>query len=353
MLNLYMLMQYDRQVTIKQLTPAARVLTLTPPQRYDNLPELYNHIRDLFQLMSHGLAQNEHIVLQCSKIKYVFPPVLNSSVGTSSNFHLVLHVLNVIVTQLREDSGGSRTLRSVFYDNVSLFGTQSKCVHWLNKICYELQVSCVDIGIVPSLKGLVYCHGIEVVVDESALLSNEVRLVPRVADNSRVHVSHGSYSVVVVEKDAIFHDLIGQIDDTTGNCVVITGKGYPDRNTTNFLQLLQLKSRDSKIQIVCDEDPHGVHITWQYLKKLTDWSQIQFQSMHKSIRSKKISQRLTDRDVVLSQSLVSQITNNKLRHALHQILFFQLKFEMSAESILSRGNLPVEKKLKITCVPRD
>lgn len=337
-MNLYMLMQYNKQDTIQKLTPKSRTLEITPLEPSTDPGSLARHIKDLLQLITHGLQSQEHITLRSNKTKYTYPTPFSLHANQNNyTFHIVIHVLNVIQYSLQQD--GTRTLRSVFYDNVPIFRTQKRCVHWLNKICYLLSVKCVDVGIVPSLKGLVYCHGAEVCVDD-VWLRNEIRLIPRLTHDSKVTLSEPC-RIIVVEKDAIFHSLVGQVNERTAHCVIITGKGYPDRNTVQFLQLLQeccVQPPTHKIQLACDEDPHGVHITWQYLKRLNSWQNVcctRPGGVSRTVRSNTLPQQLTSRDISLAQNLLVEIPHCNLRRELQRILVFNKKYEMSADSILS------------------
>ncbi|KAJ1969671.1 endodeoxyribonuclease [Dispira parvispora] len=73
--------------------------------------------------------------------------------------------------------------------------------------------------------------------------------------------------ILLVEKEATFHHLVAsRFCDRHGPCLVVTGRGYPDVCTREFLHRLMnvTKPRGVPIVALTDGDPHGIEILCTY-----------------------------------------------------------------------------------------
>ena len=71
--------------------------------------------------------------------------------------------------------------------------------------------------------------------------------------------------VLVVEKDTIFQKLLGDTEQCPKelNCILITGKGEPDRATRCIVKLLA-EGKKLPTFILVDSDPYGFEIMCTY-----------------------------------------------------------------------------------------
>ncbi|XP_043502307.1 meiotic recombination protein SPO11 [Polistes fuscatus] len=87
-------------------------------------------------------------------------------------------------------------------------------------------------------------------------------LIPQIISNIISIRTNGKF-VLVVEKDTIFQKLLEENITKLLNCILITGKGYPDIATRMLIKLLSEKV-NLPIYIVVDADPFGVDIMCVY-----------------------------------------------------------------------------------------
>lgn len=69
--------------------------------------------------------------------------------------------------------------------------------------------------------------------------------------------------VLVVEKDTVFDILLRENCPRSLNCILITGKGYPDMATRMLVTTLADKAQ-LPVYVLVDSDPHGVEIMLTY-----------------------------------------------------------------------------------------
>ncbi|KAI4481968.1 hypothetical protein M0804_008987 [Polistes exclamans] len=87
-------------------------------------------------------------------------------------------------------------------------------------------------------------------------------LIPQIISNVISIRTNGKF-VLVVEKDTIFQKLLEENITKLLNCILITGKGYPDIATRMLIKLLSEKV-NLPIYILVDADPFGVDIMCVY-----------------------------------------------------------------------------------------
>jgi len=69
--------------------------------------------------------------------------------------------------------------------------------------------------------------------------------------------------VLIIEKDTIFQKLLEENCPRALNCILVTGKGYPDVATRMLVKMLSEKL-DLPVYIIVDADPFGVDIMLIY-----------------------------------------------------------------------------------------
>ena len=65
--------------------------------------------------------------------------------------------------------------------------------------------------------------------------------------------------VLIIEKDAVFQQLINQNFLELANGILITGKGFPDTNTRELIHILSAEYK-LKTYGLFDADPYGIEI---------------------------------------------------------------------------------------------
>ena len=70
--------------------------------------------------------------------------------------------------------------------------------------------------------------------------------------------------VIILEKETALMKLVSEGYMTTHNCVIVTGKGYPDLAIRIFLRKLVQKRPDLPMFAITDADPHGFQILCCY-----------------------------------------------------------------------------------------
>lgn len=93
-------------------------------------------------------------------------------------------------------------------------------------------------------------------------LKSTASIIP--AQLGNIHIETNAQAILLVEKDTVFKKLLEQrIFEKLENCILITGKGYPDINTRLLLKKL-LDQKNIKVYCLVDGDPYGIHIMTVY-----------------------------------------------------------------------------------------
>lgn len=83
-------------------------------------------------------------------------------------------------------------------------------------------------------------------------------LIPYTTNISDIQLAPQVNCILIVEKEAVFTTLCAYIPKDT---LLITGKGYPDHMTQDFVRLFD---EMLPLFICVDADPHGIHIAATY-----------------------------------------------------------------------------------------
>ncbi|EED18059.1 meiosis-specific topoisomerase Spo11, putative [Talaromyces stipitatus ATCC 10500] len=160
-------------------------------------------------------------------------------------FTCILRVLSLITEAVQDNL--LITKRSIYYDNPGLFGTQAVVNTIVDDIAYTIGVDRAVLHIISVGKGLaVGAVRIRTKSDSMLDLTAEDALIPRLIDVSSVDISEVKW-VCVVEKEAadkrqaVFRRLVHNryhLESAAGKGILITGKGYPDICTREFVHLI-------------------------------------------------------------------------------------------------------------------
>ncbi|KAI5177906.1 meiotic recombination protein SPO11 [Nematocida sp. LUAm1] len=173
----------------------------------------------------------------------------------------VINCLSIYSVLLKEKK--RITTRELFYRVKSTFIRQKDVSSSLRTILTRTKIQEEALRVIPSLKGMVYGECAYILKENAPVhLVSGVSLIPQMDEVQKVLCNYEI--LLVVEKEAIFTSIcqdIKRIEESLGKRVLlITGKGYPCRNTLKFL----MKIEQSKIFGLFDCDPHGIDIYTVY-----------------------------------------------------------------------------------------
>lgn len=191
---------------------------------------------------------------------------LTTLCGNSVNrFSIYLRLLQIIKSCL--DNGRITTKRDIYYDAVDLFKSQSVVDSCISRIANDLlEVPRDSLNVVAAQKGLIYsaCDSAVIIKYKDGyrapvtIPTHTTALIPYTTNISDIQLASQVASILVVEKEAVFTTLCPHIPEDT---LLITGKGYPDHMTQDFVRLFD---KTLPIFICVDADPHGIHIAATY-----------------------------------------------------------------------------------------
>jgi meiotic recombination protein SPO11 len=189
-----------------------------------------------------------------------------SNISLSSSKELKTIAFIVKVLQISYNlllTGRKATKREVFYMNSKLFQNQKTSDKAIDYACYILEVPRDRLNIFASSKGLVtgsisfYEQGIFTEVGERTVK------IPSDMD-SISDLSTKADFILVVEKDTALSRLVQEGFFADASCVGVTGCGYPDLATRQFLRRLTSEFPWLPVLVLTDFDPHGFKILSTY-----------------------------------------------------------------------------------------
>ncbi|KAL3207499.1 hypothetical protein MRX96_039663 [Rhipicephalus microplus] len=189
-----------------------------------------------------------------------------TSFGTAASirkFALMLKVLSKVHFLLLTNT--KSTKRQIFYEDVALYGSQATVDSIVEDIACLLQVPRRCLNIVATSKG-VFAGYIRFRDPSGNLVDGSVATTLMPTDVSCISELKSSASyVLLVEKDASFQKILddGFLNTAAGRCVLVTGKGFPDVNTREFVRRLHVELR-LPVYALMDADPFGIEILCVY-----------------------------------------------------------------------------------------
>lgn len=152
-----------------------------------------------------------------------------------------------------EDIGKTVLKKILFYLYISLW-----------KFYLKLYLKIDRLDLLPTSKGLV-AGELTLTLADNRIIDCTVSggaLIPHLASNV-ISVRSKARLVLIVEKDAVFQKLLEDDCTSSLNCILVTGKGYPDVATRMLVKLLSEKL-ELPVYIIVDADPFGVDIMCVY-----------------------------------------------------------------------------------------
>ncbi|KAK9488605.1 Spo11/DNA topoisomerase VI subunit A [Lipomyces starkeyi] len=188
------------------------------------------------------------------------PTILNSW-----RFAVLMRTLDIISESLT--SGKVVTKRDIYYRETWLFRNQAIVDRIVDDIGRTLNVPRAALGIVAAQKGLA-CGTFCIHKKDGTLMAveGEIQLIPPFEEVKSVDVMDIDF-VLVIEKEAIFRSLCSSKfynRADIGRSILVTGKGYPDLTTRQFISNIAACHPDTPLFGAVDSDPYGIDILCTY-----------------------------------------------------------------------------------------
>ncbi|OTA81197.1 hypothetical protein M434DRAFT_401441 [Hypoxylon sp. CO27-5] len=159
--------------------------------------------------------------------------------------------------------------RNIYYQNPDLFGSQQYVDNLVDDIAFTFGVGRDVLNIVAAYKGLVAGRATIELKNDSSLDCNSDSngvLIPHAEVIHRVDIGEAKW-IMVIEKEATFRGLAASRyfeTSAAGPGILVTGKGYPDLITRQFLHSLHSAFSQVPIHALVDFDPSGIDIMLTY-----------------------------------------------------------------------------------------
>ncbi|XP_026299488.1 meiotic recombination protein W68 [Apis mellifera] len=129
---------------------------------------------------------------------------------------------------------------------------------------FSLKILSDRLDLLPTSKGLV-AGELTLTLADNRVIDCTVpggALIPHLVSNV-ISARSRARLVLIVEKDSVFQKLLEDDCTSSLNCILVTGKGYPDVATRMLVKLLSEKL-ELPVYIIVDADPFGIDIMCVY-----------------------------------------------------------------------------------------
>ncbi|PLB43130.1 meiotic recombination protein spo11 [Aspergillus steynii IBT 23096] len=186
-------------------------------------------------------------------------------------FTIVFRILAVITEAIH--AGLVISKRDIYYTDPACFGSQRAVDTVIDDLAHTIGVDRLSLNVEAAAKGLVTGHFRLTPQTRGAshdCASDKDALIPRIRDFDNVDTSSVKW-VLIIEKEAVYRRLARNdyhIRAAAGEGILITGKGYPDLSTREFVRKLsesrQLLEDPLHFYALVDNDPDGMAIMSTY-----------------------------------------------------------------------------------------
>ncbi|CCD26411.1 DNA topoisomerase (ATP-hydrolyzing) NDAI_0H02370 [Naumovozyma dairenensis CBS 421] len=374
-LSEYMSESCSKTGLISILQPDVREIHLGPVGSVTELPKT---IDTIFSLFTNSIEQHiQPVVFKINNSRHLscnegskkrilqFPYFgtkgkrINTTQIQAKKVACILTLLKTLRTRLQ--TGDISTIRDIFYSNMELYGRQQTIVYWLSILTEAFNLKSRDsLNVIAAQKGLIFSpvqitvtttveKGDKVVSESQVIQPFETVLIPYINDATVINIpsQQNIIKVLILEKEAVFNKIVSNYSTCCTNCnvkdILITGKGYPDFLTRNFINLFYkcCSSFIGQWHILTDADPHGVNIAYMYAKTIPriDYMGIPLLELIRP-NSKDASNSaqllpLKQRDISLLLAMVQRVVTTEniskvFIRELQRQLFFHKKGEMNS-----------------------
>ncbi|KAI1391641.1 DNA topoisomerase IV, alpha subunit [Hypoxylon trugodes] len=166
-------------------------------------------------------------------------------------------------------SGHIITKRNIYYQNPDLFGSQQYVDKLVDDIAFTFGVGRDALSVVAAYKGLIAGRTVITLKTNSILdcsSDENGTLIPQFDAIHKFDIGEAKW-VLVIEKEATFRGLAASKyfeTSTAGAGILVTGKGYPDLVTRQFLHRVHSSFPEVPIFALVDFDPSGIDIMLTY-----------------------------------------------------------------------------------------
>lgn len=272
--NMYKLLVHIEQIVLELISSITSFenVTLKVPRKCRDWYDPINFEGNI------GVFENVKAILNCRKIMY-------NNRRSRHRFCLIVYLLAEIHNL--HLSGGSCTIRGLYYRDTHVVRSQSYIVAAKLDVCRMLNTAPVNLGILSASKGLIAgvkfcqtticCRKLTISLflgDIKLLMSNGDILdcnvycgaitLPTDFENVERIVTNAEM-VLIVEKESVFESLLAcNAFSTFGlRFILLTGKGYPDCTTRRIVHRLSVEC-NLPAYILVDADPFGIEIMLTY-----------------------------------------------------------------------------------------
>ena len=323
--------------------------------------KIKQYISAVLSLIENGLKNGDKITLQLHTVSKKFTSTTSKisfpSLKPEVNYKFAVYfrVLRLIYNQITLNESVSK--RQIYYMDVSLFRKQSTVDKCIDNLANSFGVSIEHLNVHASQKGLIYA---DLAFNSfKASRNSGCSLIPYVKTSQKGDFQvlfnsksgEAPKSIIILEKDAILSALVNKEKDATPKqfteSILITGRGFPDRQTKQFVSLICQKFCNTPVFGYFDTDIYGFMIAMEYKSKPMDQvhgpccpaMQIKGAKLIPCVKGE--NERLdllpiTDKDINLTLSQLTNFGNEKLEKQFTEMqrsLFLCVKRELRIKDI--------------------
>ena len=173
-----------------------------------------------------------------------------------------------VLNELISNFDRRKKKREIYYNNVTNFKSQRETDKIIQFICFMIGEKRKDLNIFPGYKGLVFGNLIINIKNHSVDLGSDLFKESGFLinfENFNIEFSKIKY-VVIIEKETVFFNLLSdEFIDHNPEILIVTGKGYGDYCTKNFLKKLHFYDPHILFFYLGDYDVFGIEILLNYM----------------------------------------------------------------------------------------
>lgn len=144
--------------------------------------------------------------------------------------------------------------------DTELFQKQCHVDLIISRLAIAYEIPRDELGVVASPKGLAYGH-----LQVGQISFKFGAGLATIHENDKKEDIEPPDLVLVVEKEAVFNSIVqtySELSRLFPRLLIVTGRGYPDLNTSKFIHWLS--ELGCRVAVICDFDPYGMDIALRY-----------------------------------------------------------------------------------------